>query len=52
MVDVDPVHYVELMAIQTADRGIVYETSMLQIGVTQYQGFVEGLNLALPSSLS
>ncbi len=52
MVDVDPLHYNELMAIQTADRGIVYETSMLQVGITQYQGLVKGINLSLASSLS
>lgn len=52
MVDVDPIHYNELMAIQTADRGIVYETSMLQVGVTQYQGLMKGINLSLASSLN
>jgi hypothetical protein len=52
MVDVDPLHYVDLMAIQTADRGIVYETSMLQVGITQAQALLTGLNLSLPSSLN
>jgi hypothetical protein len=52
MVDVDPLHYNELLAIQTADRGIVYETSMLQVGITQYQGLIKGFNLSLASSLS
>jgi hypothetical protein len=52
MVDVDPIHYNELLAIQTADRGIVYETSMLQVGITQFQGLVKGFNLSLASSLS
>jgi hypothetical protein len=52
MVDVDALHYNELMAIQTADRGIVYETSMLQVGITQYQGLLKGLNLSIPSTLS
>lgn len=47
MVDVDKVHYVDLNPITTAHRGIVYETTMLQIGVTQYQGLLQGLNLAL-----
>lgn len=48
MVDVDKLHYVDLQAITTADRGIVYETSMLQIGITQYQGLLQGLNATLP----
>lgn len=52
MVDVDPIHYQELMAIQTADRGIVYETTMLQVGITQYQGLIKGINLALAASMS
>jgi hypothetical protein len=47
MVDVDPVHYRDLQSITTADRGIVYETTMLQIGVTQYQGLLEGVNSTL-----
>jgi len=47
MVDVDAVHYRDLQSITTADRGIVYETSMLQIGVTQYQGLLEGVNSTL-----
>lgn len=52
MVDVDPIQYVDLMPIQTAYRGIVYETSMLQIGITQFQGLLRGINTALPVSLS
>lgn len=52
MVDVDAMHYVDLMAIQTADRGIVYETSMLQVGITQAQALLKGLNLSLASSLN
>lgn len=51
MVDVDPIHYAELASIATAERGIVYETTMLQIGVTQYQGFLKGINLAVAGSL-
>jgi hypothetical protein len=47
MVDVDPVHYRDLQSITTAERGIVYETTMLQIGVTQYQGLLEGVNSTL-----
>lgn len=52
MVDVDAIQYVDLMPIQTAYRGIVYETSMLQIGITQFQGLIEGINLQLPVSLT
>jgi hypothetical protein len=52
MVDVDPLHYEELMAIATAYRGIVYETSMLQIGITQYQGLLKGISLATPPTLN
>jgi len=52
MVDVDPIHYTELMSIQTSDRGIVYETSMLQLGITQFQALTMGINLALASSLT
>jgi hypothetical protein len=52
MVDVDPIHYQELMAIQTAERGIVYETSMMQIGVTQYQGMIKGINTSLTPSMT
>ena len=51
MVDVDPLHYAELANIATADRGVVYETTVLQVGILQYQGLLAGLNLALPSSL-
>lgn len=51
MVDVDPIHYAELASIATADRGIVYETCMLQVGVTQYQGILKGINLAVNGSL-
>ena len=47
MVDVDKLHYVDLQSITTADRGIVYETSMLQIGITQYQGLLTGVNASL-----
>lgn len=47
MVDVDPVHYAELATIATADRGIVYETTMLQVGILQFQGLLKGINLAL-----
>jgi hypothetical protein len=52
MVDVDPLHFVDLMAIQTADRGIVYETSMLQVGITQYQGLIKGINLSLTATIA
>jgi hypothetical protein len=52
MVDVDPVHYAELANIATADRGVVYETSMLQVGILQFQALLQGLNLALPASIS
>lgn len=52
MVDVDPIHYQELMAIQTANRGIVYETTMLQVGITQYQGLIKGINLADAPAMS
>ena len=52
MVDVDPIHYAELATIATADRGIVYETTQLQIGVLQFQGILEGINLSLTSSLT
>jgi hypothetical protein len=48
MVDVDPIHYVDLMAITTANRGIVYETSMLQVGITQYQGYIIGITTGTP----
>jgi hypothetical protein len=48
---VDPIHYAELANIATADRGIVYETTMLQIGVTQYQGLLKGINLGVAGSL-
>ena len=51
VVDVDKIQYVDLMAIQTAWRGIVYETSMLQIGITQFQGLIKGINLSLPVAL-
>lgn len=44
MVDVDPLHYVDLQSITTAERGIVYETTMLQISITQYQGLLLGIN--------
>jgi hypothetical protein len=47
MVDVDKLHYVDLNPIATAHRGIVYETTMLQIGITQYQGLIQGINLNL-----
>jgi hypothetical protein len=51
MVDVDSVHYAELANISTADRGIVYETTMLQVGVLQFQGLLKGFNLAVNGSL-
>ena len=51
MVDVDPVHYAELASIATSDRGIVYETCMLQVGITQFNGLMKGLNLAIPGSV-
>jgi hypothetical protein len=51
MVDVDPIHYAELASVATADRGIVYETTVLQLGVTQFQGLLKGINLAVPGSL-
>ena len=50
MVDVDPLHYQDLATIATADRGIVYETTQLMIGILQYQGMIEGFNLQLPAT--
>lgn len=47
MVDVDAIHYAELATIATADRGIVYETTQLMIGVPQFQGMITGFNLSL-----
>ena len=47
MIDVDPMHYVDLQSITTADRGIVYETTFLQVSITQYQAAVLGINAAL-----
>jgi hypothetical protein len=52
MVDVDPLHYAELANIATADRGIVYETSVLQVGILQFQGILQGINLGLPPSIN
>ncbi len=52
MVDVDALHYAELANIATADRGIVYETTMLQVGILQFQGLLKGINLAVAGSLT
>ena len=51
MVDVDPLHYAELATIATADRGVVYETTVLQVGILQYQGLLKGINLSLPGQI-
>lgn len=51
MVDVDPIHYAELATIATAERGIVYETTQLMIGILQYQGIITGFNLSLPATM-
>ena len=47
MVDVDPLNYRDLQSITTSERGIIYETSMLMISITQYQGLILGFNPAL-----
>ena len=52
MVDVDPIHYAELATIATADRGIVYETTQLMIGILQFQGIMEGINLSITPTLT
>lgn len=52
MVDVDPLHYVDLQSITTAERGIVYETTMLMVGIPQYQGLVTGINPQLTPVLN
>jgi hypothetical protein len=52
MVDVDPIHYQDLATIATAERGIVYETTQLMIGILQFQGLITGFNLSLTPTIA
>lgn len=44
MVDVDPLHSVDLAIVATAWRKVIYETTTLMVSVPQFQGIIPNLN--------
>lgn len=46
MVDVDPMHAIDLAITDTSWKTLVYETTSLMISVPQFQGLIEGVTFA------
>lgn len=46
MVDVDPMHSVDLAIVNTSWSSVIYETTMMMVSVPQFQGLIHGLTYA------
>ena len=46
MVDVDPLHSIDLAIVNTSWSSVIYETTMMMVSVPQFQGLVHGLTYA------